>query len=145
MTNAERIAEIKARLKKAVPSPWIATEGTVRCPLCDGEGDVDELTLDSNNWPVTVQVYGVGTDFKDHENFLHHAPADLAFLLSLVERQGRVMEAALGLYAPHASGNDWTRREEDIQRETALRAALAALGGEESVPAGNLRGEDRDA
>ena len=99
MTREE---EIKARLDKATPSPWVATEGPVRCPLCDGEGDVDALTLDAvGPWAVTVQVYGVGTDFKDHETFLHHAPEDIRYLLARneelqrrVEKMERVVEAA---------------------------------------------------
>lgn len=103
MTREE---EIKERLDKATPSPWVATEGPVRCPLCDGEGDVDALTLDATGpWATTVQVYGIGTDFKDHETFLHHAPDDIRYLLARneglkrrVEKMERVVELAKRIY-----------------------------------------------
>jgi len=69
------ISQIRERLAKATPGPWIEGDGFIRAV----KGGLNE------NWDI-LEIVEEGPDAKPNTDFIAHAPEDIAFLLAEVER-----------------------------------------------------------
>ena len=54
--------------------------GTLTCPMCDGDGEVDSVLFDSQSHPVSIQAFGMGAELEAAEQFVEHAPTDILAL-----------------------------------------------------------------
>jgi hypothetical protein len=93
--NEKRIAEIRARLNAATPGPWVEDDGNV-FDDATSKARYDAIIAKIDGRPyddAAVRKLGlVATcdqaweNFDNNALFIAHAPADIAFMLSEVER-----------------------------------------------------------
>ena len=91
--DQKRVEEIRERLAKVLRHVPIKADPeqpqyAESCPLC-GQSGLDELLVSSYDGTraAGIQVFGIGEDLKELEEFVKHAPDDIQFLL---DRQGQV-------------------------------------------------------
>lgn len=140
---AGQIETLAARATKGdlATSGDVETDGVYQCPLCDGMGDVDGETFTNfDAAAVGVQFFGVGDEFKAHEELwslmVGNLPLIVAGLRALkrpepseadIRKIGMAMrEAVWNVCKVPTLPDELT----DEQYAALFRAALKAMEGE---------------
>lgn len=87
---------IRERLRKARKDPQQfqveeETGGFFRCPVCDDCPLCDtNLSITGRQWTYNnlaagIQVFGIGEDLENLEDFAKNAPGDIQFLLEYID------------------------------------------------------------
>lgn len=115
-----------------------ATEegGFVECPMCGGQGEVEQDAHYNNFDSVAlgVQFYGIGKHFGAHERLWSFFMKHRKTILAALSQQDAVREAARDVIAERErqqSVEGWTTKHDDKYRDgaMALAAACYALVG----------------
>ena len=83
-----RLDEIKARLEAATPGPWVSDDSNIFSVPLGKMRHMGKMRHKGSCRPLgfiatTTQGYD---NFENNEDFIANAPADIAFLLSEIER-----------------------------------------------------------
>lgn len=97
-TLAAKIREIKERAEKATAQLPLTEDpqgsGYFECPMCGGEGGLESDYV--KNFDTTkaagVQIYGIGDDLLQLEDFVKKSFADIPYLLEQLEEALRKIE-----------------------------------------------------
>lgn len=93
MTN-QKLKEIRARLDAATPGPWIKAQN---------ENYYDGMWLTARGWetPFISDKYNahkddaIGMQVDINMELIANAPTDIAYLLTVIDKQSRVIELCL--------------------------------------------------
>lgn len=128
----DRIQEIRERHEGATPGPWIAYEWT-----CDKGYAVYQNPVDVRK---AITGYGSVLQTKENAEFIAHAPDDIAYLLSEVERlqteNDRLMKEAA--FWNQAADNQRDNNYLLLKDRAIMKGALEWYGNEENYEEGQL-------